>query len=306
MKKILATALACVMSVSAFACLAACGDGKEKETADRDAPAYADGEWGAKLDLTELQKGDLGVISPDLFGLFLEDINYASFALDDNLIVNGSFETVASSTSKGKENGWTEKQLRRFWGLLDAVKRRGIPIPKIHAQSTYGLLNYPDLSCDYVRVGIALYGVLSYVNRPTRVTPDLRPVLALKTVVTALRPIRAGEAVGYGRAYAAPRDAVVATLAVGYRDGVPRPLSGTGHVAIRGRLAPIVGKICMDNMTVDASAITDVRVGDTATVIGGPLPAPLVAEQAGAFTPELLGRLSPDLPVVRLNTRPVR
>ena len=108
MKKILATALACVMSVSAFACLAACGDGKEKETADRDAPAYADGEWGAKLDLTELQKGDLGVISPDLFGLFLEDINYASFALDDNLIVNGSFETVASGTSKGKENGWTE------------------------------------------------------------------------------------------------------------------------------------------------------------------------------------------------------
>ena len=73
-----------------------------------------------------------------------------------------------------------------------------------------------------------------------------------------------------------------------------------------GATSCYVGKICMDNMTVDASAITDVRVGDTATVIGGPLPAPLVAEQAGAFTPELLGRLSPDLPVVRLNTRPVR
>ncbi len=211
-----------------------------------------------------------------------------------------------SDSLEPEDAAWTGEQLKRFWGILDAVKRRGIPIPKIHVQSTYGLLNYPDLACDYVRVGVALYGVLSYVNRPTRVTPDLRPVLALKTVVTALRTVRAGEAVGYGRAYTAPRDAVVATLAVGYRDGVPRPLSGMGHVAIRGRLAPIVGKICMDNMTVDASAIPDVRVGDTATVIGGPLPAPLVAEQAGAFTPELFGRLSPDLPVVRLNTRSVR
>ena len=106
MKKILATALACVMSASALACLAACGG--EKEKADRDVTAYADGEWDAKLDLTGLQKGDFGEISPDLYGLFLEDINYASFALDDNLIVNGSFETVATATKDKKEYGWTE------------------------------------------------------------------------------------------------------------------------------------------------------------------------------------------------------
>lgn len=213
--------------------------------------------------------------------------------------VTGVYTHLSCSDSlEPEDTAWTREQLERFWGLLDAVKRRGIPIPKIHVQSTYGLLNYPDLPCDYVRVGIALYGVLSYVNRPTKVTPELRPVLSLKTHVTSLQPVRAGEAVGYGRAYIAPRDGVIAALAIGYRDGVPRPLSGSGHVLIRGRLAPIVGKICMDNMTVDASAIPDIRVGDTATIIGGPLPAPLVAEQSGAFTPELLGRLSPDLPVV--------
>ncbi len=106
MKKFVAMALACVMSLSAVACLAACGG--EKETADRDAPAYADGDWGAKIDLTSLPKGEINEISPDLFGLFLEDINYASYALDDNLIVNGSFETLSNATRDGKKYGWTE------------------------------------------------------------------------------------------------------------------------------------------------------------------------------------------------------
>lgn len=107
MKKFIASVLAGVMSLSAAACLAACGGGEEPEVADRAAPAYADGEWGAELDLTALPDGEANSVSPDLFGLFLEDINYASFALDDNLIVNGSFETVGSAQN-GKKYGWKE------------------------------------------------------------------------------------------------------------------------------------------------------------------------------------------------------
>ncbi len=113
MKKFLAVALAGVMSLSAVACLAACGGNDEKgeerepEVADRQAPAYAEGAWDASLDLTALQEGNGNAISPDLFGLFLEDINYASFALDDNMVVNGSFETLGN-TQGGAKYGWKE------------------------------------------------------------------------------------------------------------------------------------------------------------------------------------------------------
>ncbi len=129
MKKKLALLLAGVMSLSSIFAIAACGDSgnsgggqtpggttggttggqtPEPEVADRQAPAYAAGEWDASLDLELLMRGDNGSVSPDLFGLFLEDINYASFALDDNLIVNGSFETLTSETTGGTKYGWQE------------------------------------------------------------------------------------------------------------------------------------------------------------------------------------------------------
>lgn len=235
-------------------------------------------------------------------GVPWEDVDGAGriFSLP-GLDVTGVYTHLSSSDSLASADiRWSRTQISRFQSLLDTLRSRGVSVPKTHIQSTYGLLNYPELDCDYVRVGIALYGVLSYVNRMTRIIPDLRPVLSLKARVSSVQPVKAGEGVGYGRAFVARRDGLIATLSVGYRDGVPRPLSGTGHVSINGRLAPIVGKICMDNMTVDATDVPDLSPGDIATVIGGSLPASLVASQSGAFTPELLGRLSPTLPILCL------
>lgn len=191
---------------------------------------------------------------------------------------------------------FTRQQIADFYSVLKRLKKKGIRIPKIHIQSSYGLLNYPELKCNYVRAGIALYGVLSAPNAQTRLQPDLRPVLSLKAKVVLLRSVPRGDSVGYGRTFVAERDSVIAILPVGYADGYPRSLSGQGGcVLINGGYAPVVGRICMDQLAVDVTDLADVEVGMTATLIGydgsEKIAAPVVADDSGSITNELLSRL---------------
>ncbi|HIU49022.1 MAG TPA: alanine racemase, partial [Candidatus Avimonoglobus intestinipullorum] len=192
---------------------------------------------------------------------------------------------------------FTKTQIDRFYGLVNLLKNRGISIPKLHIQSSYGLLNYPDITCDYVRCGIALYGVQSTPDDNTVMHLDLRPVLSVKSKVIHLLKVPKGEYVGYGRAFLAERDSVIAVLSIGYGDGIPRTLScGNGSVLIGGQYAPIVGRISMDQLSVDITDIANVSVGDTATIIsdgtGSPLSAPTVAAETQSISNELLSRLS--------------
>ncbi len=221
----------------------------------------------------------------------------------DKLDVRGLYTHLSCSDSlEAGDMEYSRLQIDRFRSVTSRLRRKGFRIPKTHIQSTYGLLNYPELKCGWARIGVALYGVLSYVDRPTRVKPDLRPVLSLRARAASIQTVRAGEGVGYGRAFRAGRDSRVAAVSIGYCDGVPRALSGVGGVLIRGRYAPIVGRICMDQLTVDVTDIPAAAPGDVVTVIGGDgdltIGAALVAEQSGSFTPELLGRLGTRLPAV--------
>jgi serine/alanine racemase len=198
---------------------------------------------------------------------------------------------------------FTRGQLSRFACLTGTLSRRGIRLPALHVQSSEGLLNYPELSYDFVRAGIALYGVASAPDDDARLALGLRPVLELKARVALVRSVRAGETVGYGRAFRAARDSVIAVLSIGYADGVPRSLSdGKGEVLLRGRRAPIAGRICMDQLAVDATDVPGVKVGDVAVLIGSDggetLAAPEVAARAGAISNELLSRLGARLSVV--------
>lgn len=200
---------------------------------------------------------------------------------------------------------FTNFQIDNFYKLLGSLKDKGIIIPKIHIQSSYGLLNYPDLKCDYVRVGIALYGVLSYPGDRTRLQLDLRPVLSWRTRVILLRKIKKGDSVGYGRAFVADRDSMIAVLPVGYADGFPRNLSGKSYVLIKGRKAPVVGTVCMDQLAVDVTDIPGIKVGETVTLIGREgneeISAPVVAESSGSISNELLSRMGRRLKVVCTN-----
>ena len=198
---------------------------------------------------------------------------------------------------------YTKRQIDRFYKLLGRMEREGMKIPAVHVQSSYGLLNYPQLKCDYVRAGIALYGCLCAPHDRTVVKADLRPVLSLKSRVALIRTVKAGDSVGYDRRFTAEGERRIAILPIGYGDGLPRNLScGNGSVRIRQRCAPIVGLICMDQLAVDVTKITEVAVGDVATLIAderdGAWSAPNVAARSLSISNELLCRLGERLPVV--------
>lgn len=113
------------------------------------------------------------------------------------------------------------------------------------SQSSYGLLNYPELRCGYARVGLALYGAAEGTAARSL---GLRPVLSLRARVASVRDVAKGESVGYDRAFTARRKSRIAVLPIGYADGYPRALSNTGLVRIHGCLAPVAGRICMDQL----------------------------------------------------------
>lgn len=221
-----------------------------------------------------------------------------------NIKVCGMYTHLCCSDSLlPGDAAFTEEQISRFYRLTELLADDGIPIPKLHIQSSYGLLNYPDLKCDYARIGIALYGVLSAPLHNTTLRPELRPVLSLKTKVVHLQTVRKGESAGYGRAFTAKRDSVIAILPVGYGDGYPRNLScGKSYVLIRNQPAPVIGRICMDQLAVDVSDIENVSLDDTVTLIGedggSALSAPLIADSIGSISNELLCRLGARLPVI--------
>lgn len=224
-----------------------------------------------------------------------------------HLKVCGMFTHLCCPDSRKPEDiAFTRGQIESFYHLVDVLKERGICIPKLHIQSSYGFLNYPELNCDYVRIGIALYGVLSSTEKDTVLSLDLRPVLSLKSRVILIRSVDKGSSIGYGRSFVAGRDSRIAILPIGYGDGFPRGLSGTGiQVQIGGHLVPVIGRICMDQLAVDITDAKDVACGDVATLIGSSaeLSAPSVAECVGSISNELLCRMGSRLPVVIKNYR---
>lgn len=220
-----------------------------------------------------------------------------------NIKVCGIFTHLCCSDSLAPDKvAFTKEQIKNFYDLIDELKSSGISIPKLHIQSSYGLLNYPELECDYARVGIALYGVLSSPNNATRLKLDLRPVLSLKSKVILIRSVGKGESIGYDRNFTADRDSRIAILPVGYADGLPRNLScGKGSVLINNYHLPIIGRVCMDQLAVDITDAEDVTVGSVATLISvkdDDLSASVIADKSGSISNELLSRMGARLPVV--------
>ena len=214
------------------------------------------------------------------------------------LKVCGIFTHLCCSESLNPDDvTFTNMQIRRFYDLIDNLKNSGITIPKMHIQSSYGLLNYPDLKCDYIRAGIAIYGALnSHENKKTVMQLDLRPVLSLKTKIIMIRSVPAGDYVGYDRAFMAERDSKIAILPIGYGDGFPRNLScGKGCVRIGQNTLPIIGRICMDQLAVDITDAEDVNIGDTVTLIddneNNPLAVSNIAKCSDSISNELLCRM---------------
>lgn len=215
----------------------------------------------------------------------------------NNIEVCGIYTHLCVADSLDIENSsFTELQIRRFYMLIESLKENKIKIPNTHIQSSYGLLNYPSLKCSYVRAGISLYGVLSNSDDTTRLQLNLRPVLSLKSQIALIRQVRCGESVGYGRAFVAKKDSLIAVISIGYADGFTRSLScNNSCVLINGQRADVIGRICMDQLCVDVTEIETASVGDTVTLVGKDgdeeLKASDVAGNSETITNELLSRM---------------
>lgn len=213
-----------------------------------------------------------------------------------NLIIDGLFTHLCAADSSGKqERAFTDLQAQAFYHVACELKRLGYSCPKLHLQSSYGVFNYPELAEDYARVGIALYGVLSTGEDTQNLGNALLPVLSLKARIATVRTLYDGECVGYGMQFTAAHDMKIATLSIGYADGLPRALSNGGAVLINGCEAPIIGRICMDQTIVDVTDIPGVRPGDIAVLIGRSGDREIsvcdLAARTGTITNEILSRL---------------
>ncbi len=196
------------------------------------------------------------------------------------------------------DDPYTGEQLARFGGVLDDLERAGLRPALVHAANSAGLLAFPDARFDLVRVGIAIYGIAPAPELAGRVT--LRPALSLKARVSHVKTLPAGARLSYGLRYEMARAGRVATVPIGYADGVPRNLAEVGgEVVVRGRRHPIAGTVTMDQLMVDVGDDA-VEVGDEVVLIGRQGTAEVTAqewaERLGTIPYEIVCGIGPRAP----------
>jgi len=180
------------------------------------------------------------------------------------LRLTGIFSHFACSDAE--DLSFSHEQVRRLKSVLCQLKRAGMELPLVHMANSNAVLRLPEAYFDGVRPGLMLYGLCS---RPElRSSAGLRPVLTMRTRISHCKPLPRGEKVSYGHTFAARRDCVIATLPIGYHDGFIRHFSNVGEVLVRGKRAPVVGTVCMDQTTIDVTDVPNVQLGDEVVVYG--------------------------------------
>jgi alanine racemase len=188
-----------------------------------------------------------------------------TLARNRHLEIEGIFTHFAAADLADK--AYTKEQLVKFTKLIEELRRNGLEIPIKHAANSAALMEMPETHLDLVRAGIIMYGLYpsDEVNR-SRV--KLRPVMSLKAKVAYVKEVPAGFKVSYGCTHSTQNNTVIATLPLGYADGYSRLLSSKGCALLHGRRAPVIGRVCMDQVMVDVGHIPGTAVGDEAVLIG--------------------------------------
>ncbi|MBR0398894.1 MAG: alanine racemase [Eubacterium sp.] len=201
------------------------------------------------------------------------------------------------SCADQQDQTYTMQQIARYENLVGLLQERNVTIPVRHVCNSAGIMQLDDWRYEMVRAGIITYGIYPSedVNKENL---DLRPALSWYAHVIHVQEVPAGIGVSYGATYITERPVTrIATISAGYADGYPRALSSKGSVLIRGMRAPILGRVCMDQMMVDVTEIPDVQVEDVVTLIGRDgdemISVEEVADPAGRFNYEMLCDISP-------------
>ena len=221
-------------------------------------------------------------ITPDEEGL-----EFVRFLMGHTeLEVEGIFTHFAKSDEEDKTSAY--HQLALFQNFIDRIQTElGLTIPVKHCSNSAAILEMPQANMDMVRAGITTYGLYPSEEVSKDIVP-LRAAMSLYSHIVYCKTIHAGQSVSYGGLFTAQKDTRVATIPVGYGDGYPRSLSGKGYVLIRGKKAPILGRVCMDQFMVDISEIPGVMEGDKVTLLGVDGTERITAEELG----ELSGRFN--------------
>jgi alanine racemase len=196
--------------------------------------------------------------------------------------------------------GYTRWQLDRFCEVLAALSEAGVEIPLVHAANSAAILSVPESHFSMVRLGLAMFGL--HPSPGVRCPPDFRVALSFKTQVAQVKTLPPGSYVSYGNTYQTTGEQRIAVLPVGYADGFRRAPHHWGEVLVRGRRAPIVGRVCMDQTMIDVTAIADVRQGDEVVLIGEQggerITAEDVAERLGTINYEVVSEILARVPRV--------
>ncbi|MFH6603192.1 alanine racemase [Maribacter algicola] len=186
------------------------------------------------------------------------------------------------------EKGFTQSQIESFKKIASEVNQKLECSPIRHLLNTSGIINYPEAQFDMVRCGIGLYGF----GNEAKIDKQLKPIATLKTIISQIHRIEPGETVGYNRAFTSQSYRVTATLPLGHADGIGRHYgNGKAFVKINGKIAPIIGNVCMDMLMIDITGI-ECKEGDEVIVFGQDPSAEKFASTANTISYELLTGIS--------------
>lgn len=223
---------------------------------DRIASAY--GKRAAVHVKVDTGMGRIGIFPKDAIG-FLREV-----AKLKNVDVVGIFTHFA--TADEENLSFALRQLSIFTSLLRELDLTGIHIPIKHCANSGAVLQLKDSYLDLVRPGIILYGYPP--SRTTRMSLSLKPAMSLRSRIEFMKSVAKGTSISYGRRYIANKNTTIASVSIGYADGVSRRLTNKADVLVNGRRYPVVGTICMDQLMIDLGSRTTCTIGDRVTLIG--------------------------------------
>jgi alanine racemase len=214
---------------------------------------------------------------------------------------------AVSGSAAAADRAYTGEQISRFKKALSDMRAAGIDPGTVHAANSGGVMYHPDSWFDMVRPGILLYGYDAAEGAGGPSAPGApfgafspEPVMELRSRIVLMKKLKKGESVSYGRTWQASRDTVIAVIAAGYADGLPRLLGGKDwKVSVRGRLYPLVGRICMDQCMADLGPDTDISRWEEVSLFGGNAPhAGEAAKKVGTIPYEITCNVSARVPRV--------
>jgi alanine racemase len=236
---------------------------------------------------------------------------YVSRIRESTWLALEGLSTHLANIEDTTDHRFAEEQISAFGRARDSLRRDGVEVPVCHAACSAAALLFTRTHLDLARIGISLYGLWpsreTYVSCAERGKPalGLRPALAWKTRVAQVKDVPEGAYIGYGCTYRTTRPSRIAVLPVGYHEGYDRGLSGVAYVLLRGRRAPVRGRVCMNISMVDVTDIAGVGLEDEVVLLGAQGDERITAEQlaawCGTISYEIVARIHPALPRVVVN-----